>query len=183
MCLRDLRLLLLPHHDGLPAELADGERDVSPRYAKDGVDEIARLRCAKALWSAIKSPAYPQLRLGGNPLHAMHRISCRESPLFSHKVREEGGIDGWKVKGKWGVPLRERATTTFFPSTLTPSIPIRMSPTAITLAACAGLFGTSSRTCGPHRLSGRVPAHDHKARCIDEWKRGFGMEGGGQGKE
>lgn len=59
VCLRDLRLLLLPHHYGLPAELADGERDVSPRYAKDGVDEIARLRCAKAFWSAIKSPAYP----------------------------------------------------------------------------------------------------------------------------
>jgi len=103
VCLRDLRLLLLPHHDGLPAELADGERDVSPRYAKDGVDEIARLRCAKAFWSAIKSPAYPQLRLGGNPLHAMHRISCRESPLFSHKVREEGGIDRLKVKENGGV--------------------------------------------------------------------------------
>jgi hypothetical protein len=60
VCTRDwgLLLLLLLHHDGLPAELADGERDVSPRYAKDGVDEITGLRCAKAFWSAIKSPAW-----------------------------------------------------------------------------------------------------------------------------
>lgn len=53
--------LAFPYHDGLPAELADGESDVSPRHAEDGVDEVAGLRQACTLWSATKSP--PESRL------------------------------------------------------------------------------------------------------------------------